>query len=87
MIQAFERRFEELLVQLGEVEQTKTAEKFIDAPLFLEWRVKARNLLLQACGAQSEHYKEFQKMERNPPLYSQRSHSFMQNLKVRLKSG
>jgi len=30
---------------------------------FLAWRVKARNLLAQACGVESEHYKEFLALE------------------------
>ena len=62
-IQALKRRFDELLVQLDDVEKTRTPEQQIDPNLFLGWRVKARNLVLQACGAESEHYKELQREE------------------------
>jgi len=65
-IQALKRRFDELLVQLDEVEKTKTATDYIDPHLSIGWRVKARNLLLQACGAQSEHYRAFQNLEQDP---------------------
>jgi len=50
--------------------------------LFLGWRVKARNLLSQACGAESEHYKDFQRLEGNPGMFAASSHSFMQRLKA-----
>ena len=44
-IQALKRRFDELLVQLDDVEKTRTPEQQIDPNLFLGWRVKARNLV------------------------------------------
>ena len=50
--------------------------------MFLGWRVKARNLLLKACGAESEHYKEFERLEANPGMFAASSHSFMQRLKA-----
>lgn len=37
--------------------------KDIDHNALLEWRVKTRNLLSKACGAESEHYKEFRENE------------------------
>lgn len=60
-IQALKRRFDELLVQLSEAEKTRTS--YGEADLFIGWRVKARNLLLQACGAKSVHYVEFRSLE------------------------
>lgn len=71
MIQALNRRFDELLVQFDEVEATKKTQRsefssgdYVDENLLLGWRVKARNLLSQACGADSEHYREFVKSEK-----------------------
>ena len=71
MIQALKRRFDDLLVQLDEVEATKRPQHnefssgdFVDENLLLGWRVKARNLLLQACGADSEHYRQFVQSEK-----------------------
>jgi hypothetical protein len=89
MTQALKRRFTELLNQLGDVDRTRelvrdsrSGSDQIDADLFLSWRVKARNLLLQACGAESEHYKEFQNLEKNPGLGAMRSYSFMSHLRA-----
>jgi hypothetical protein len=69
-IQALKRRFDELLVQLDEVDKTRelvrdprsTSDR-IDEDLFLGWRSKARNLLSQACGAQSVHDTQFRRSE------------------------
>jgi hypothetical protein len=82
-IQALKRRFDELLVQLDGVEETKIVDPHsgraqVDAGLLLGWRVKARNLLVQACGAGSEHYKEFQHVENNPGISN---HYFMLRLR------
>jgi hypothetical protein len=64
-------RFSGLVSQLGEVETTKRQERdalregiYVDDDKFLNWKVKARNLLSQACGTDSEHYKYFEKYER-----------------------
>jgi hypothetical protein len=80
-IQAFKRRFDELLSQLGEIDKTRVKPRQgsvrVDEGLLLMWRVKARNLLSQSCGAGSEHYREFQRVEEDPG-YS--SYSFMQRL-------
>jgi hypothetical protein len=66
-VQALKRRFDELLVQLDEIEKTKdrgdSAPEHVDGLMFLGWKVKARNLLSRACGADSEHYKQFQATE------------------------
>ncbi len=80
-IQALKRRFDELLVQLDDVEKTKTNHQ-IDTHLFLGWRVKARNLLLQACGAESEHYKGFQSEEKEGGSFGESSHWVMRRLKA-----
>jgi hypothetical protein len=64
-------RFSELEAQLDAVEATKKFVRsdlleghYIDNDQFLSWRVKARNLLSQACGRESEHYKDFEKYEK-----------------------
>ena len=71
-IQALKRRFDELLVQADEVERTKRFERqpgtggdyFVDNDSLLGWQVKVRNLLSRACGAESEHYKQFERTEK-----------------------
>ena len=35
----------------------------VDVDLFLEWRVKVKNLIVKVAGENSEHYKEFSKAE------------------------
>jgi hypothetical protein len=62
----FSTRFSELIGQLAVVEKTKTHKSsqyssgdYVDAGLFLNWKVKARNLIAMACGENSEHYKQF----------------------------
>jgi hypothetical protein len=65
-VQALKRRFEELVAQLDFVESTKsrrTGDDEVDSHQFLGWRIKAENLLLQACGAESVHYKQFKEKE------------------------
>ena len=60
-------RFKELEMQLAEVGNTKHTtysemlgnSDRVDESKFHEWRVKAKNLLVKSCGADSEHYKEF----------------------------
>lgn len=65
------KRFVELEEQAGRVASThKTShtEMFgrsdnVDADVFLEWRVKVKNLIVKVDGENSEHYKEFAKAE------------------------
>jgi hypothetical protein len=64
------RRFAELLSQLDSVEATKkyhqteyVAGNYVDDNLLLNWRVKSRNIISQACGIESEHYRQFIKSE------------------------
>jgi len=73
-IQALKRRFDDLLVQLDEVDRSQNSDHQVEGDLFLGWRVKARNLLLHACGADSEHYKEFQNWEKDPGFGGWLSH-------------
>lgn len=76
------QRFSELSAQMDQVEATKQykASEFlsgdrIDDEVFLNWRVKARHLLLMACGQDSEHYKEFMKGEK-PKTYQTNYENF-----------
>lgn len=63
----FSQRFEELSEQLKQLESTETKKyseyvgsyRHIDPDLILNWGVKIRNLLSNACGKDSEHYISF----------------------------
>ena len=65
-------RFEELEEQLLRIENSRykastiiqEAADFIAQELLDEWRVKARNLLVNACGKESEHYRVFIESEK-----------------------
>ncbi len=67
------KRFIELEEQAERVaatHKTSHSEMFgrsdnVDADLFLEWRVKVKNLIVKVGGENSEHYKEFSKAEEN----------------------
>ena len=71
VIKIVEKRFSELAQQLVELErtrQTKYSEfsgsyEQVDPELMLNWCVKARSLLSNACGKESEHYQSFVKAE------------------------
>nr|WP_257535325.1 HEPN domain-containing protein [Marinobacter adhaerens] len=73
-------RFSELAEQMNAVgasEHTVHSEMFgvsnyVDGESFLEWKVKAKNLIVKVCGESSEHYKEF--------LNSEKSRGFGTNL-------
>lgn len=69
-IAIFEKRFDELLSQLQDVEKTRRPNRsdfsfgdLINDEMLLNWKVKAKNLLSKACGRDSEHFTEFQKNE------------------------
>jgi hypothetical protein len=68
------KRFSDLVAQLEAVEATKKFESGgfggdrVDSEAFLNWKVKARNLLSSACGRDSEHYRSFVKAE-EPSMY------------------
>lgn len=63
------QRFGELQNQLEAIENTRHKERIeylgnslvdsVDFELLSEWKVKVKNLLINSCGANSEHYKEF----------------------------
>lgn len=64
----FARRFQELSDQLMQVEKSETrrqslmggsAYQHIEEHLILNWAVKARTLISNACGKDSEHYASF----------------------------
>jgi hypothetical protein len=64
------RRFTELVEQMAVVAATKRYERSeyfagdrIDGEQFVNWKVKAKNLLTNACGRESEHYLAFVKAE------------------------
>jgi hypothetical protein len=66
-VQALKRRFDELVLQLDDVEKTTwkdaNGSHYVDNELHVGWRVKVRNLLSQACGRESEHYRQFVQIE------------------------
>ncbi|PKG46962.1 MULTISPECIES: DUF4145 domain-containing protein [Halomonadaceae] len=65
------KRFIELEAQAEKVaatHKTSHSEMFgrsdnVDSDVFLEWRVKVKNLMVKVGGENSEHYKEFSKAE------------------------
>jgi hypothetical protein len=68
----YTKRFEELESELIKIESTKqkppnsrfkNAES-VDSELLNEWRIKTKNLIVNACGKDSEHYKEFLESEK-----------------------
>ncbi|MDD2776300.1 MAG: DUF4145 domain-containing protein [Gallionella sp.] len=75
MIKVLKRRFAELDLQLEKVERTlqlKNSEHFgqyqeVDPDMFLNWCVKARSLISNACGKESEHYVSFVDGEKPTP--------------------
>ncbi|UZE46993.1 DUF4145 domain-containing protein [Rhodopseudomonas sp. P2A-2r] len=84
--QTLNRRFAELSDQFVAVEASKKPFNngfrpggySIEVDVFLNWTVKARNLLVTACGEKSEHYKQFIKTE-EPSAY-RTNHEALQQL-------
>ncbi len=79
-------RFTELAAQFVAVEASKRHERsafmegdWVDNGLFLNWKVKARDLISKVCGKESEHYKEFEKHEK--AYVGATNYSILQNLK------
>lgn len=84
MIKLLQKRFDELLSQADEVAETKQTKfsefsgsyEQVDSDMLLGWCVKARNLLANACGKDSEHFTSFlvaeepQSYEDNPTRLS-----------------
>lgn len=75
MIHQFNKRFAELADQIEQIaatERTKHSEysgayQHIEPDLLLAWCVKARNLIVSACGKDSEHMKAFNVAEKLGP--------------------
>ena len=64
------RHFDELAHQLDVLASTKKYHQgelvpgdYIDQPLFIKWKIKARNLLSNSCGESSSHFQDFVKLE------------------------
>jgi hypothetical protein len=66
------RRFQELTKQAEKIEASKRMERDaydnslnerIDSNVLLNWKVKAKALLVSACGSDSQHFKQFEKSE------------------------
>ncbi len=64
------KRFNELAQQLESVEATKHTSDgdfgrrtHVDSDALLNWSVKAKNLLVSACGRDSQHFILFEKNE------------------------
>lgn len=67
MTKLYEKRFGELEAQIIKIESTQQ-QKYseysgnyihIDSNLLLNWRVKAKNLLISVCGENSQHFTSF----------------------------
>jgi hypothetical protein len=71
-VQALKRRFDELLDRLDEMTKKdwpvgggslSPLAYSVDSELFRGWRLNASNLLMQVCGKESLHYREFKSIE------------------------
>jgi len=82
MLSKYRARFDELEGQLIKLENTRHTSsnsflpdmEYVDDELFIEWRLKAKSLIANACGKESEHYKAFcilEKAEMIDPNYDQ----------------
>ncbi|WP_409409504.1 hypothetical protein AAE485_03340 [Acidithiobacillus ferriphilus] len=68
------QRFGELQQQLEHIESTRHKKRLehlnnlevdmVDSEALSEWKVKTKSLLINSCGVDSEHYKEFIKAEK-----------------------
>jgi hypothetical protein len=66
------KRFDELITQAADLDCSKQYQQgamtdgyVVDHNLYLAWKAKAKNLLVLACGENSEHYKAFISAERS----------------------
>ncbi|WP_284079302.1 DUF4145 domain-containing protein [Herbaspirillum aquaticum] len=65
------QRFEQLQEEIRTIDATKKMEyseysrpsETVDSDLFAQWRLKAKNLLVQTCGKDSVHFQEFERAE------------------------
>ena len=73
------KRFVELEEQLEKVGKTKFTRRspinhrdtyYVDAEALTEWRIKAGNLLVKACGPESTHYQSFKIIEKKSGVWS-----------------
>ena len=71
MIQKLSARFDQLLSEIPGIETTIRRNHgelgdydVMDDELALTWKVKVKNLLVSACGKQSQHYQEFIEAEK-----------------------
>jgi hypothetical protein len=71
MIQKLSVRFDQLTEEMNAVDATKHANNnefgtstSVDDEQLLAWKVKAKNLLVSACGIDSQHYQEFVQAEK-----------------------
>lgn len=63
----FIQRFDELTSEIAKIESTLNTQmsrqfgvrKYVDGEALLEWSLKARHLINEICGPESEHYKQF----------------------------
>ena len=76
--QLFQKRFNELAAQIGEVEATQKSSyssftgrstESLDDSKLLNWCVKVRSLLASVCGKESEHFLSFTQSE-SPKSFS-----------------
>ena len=87
MIKHLAKRFSELAVQVQSLEATARHEHShfvgeyiqVDGEMFLSWCVKTKNLIVKACGEDSQHFKAFEKAE--IPIGYSSNHSILQKLK------
>ena len=71
MIQKLSDRFDQLYQEIPAIESTIRRQHgdpmdydVMDDELALTWKVKAKNLLVSACGKESQHYQEFVEAEK-----------------------
>jgi hypothetical protein len=78
MENVLKRRFQELSTEAKMLEasrrmqyraSTGTNEEYVDSNALLNWKVKAKSLLVSACGEASQHFKEFDQVSQGS-LYS-----------------
>jgi hypothetical protein len=71
LISKLSSRFDQLHAEIPAIDATKRKEhsrdfgsyEKIDDALVLTWKVKVKNLIVLACGADSQHFKEFEQAE------------------------
>ena len=87
MNKLFGKRFLELTEQMESLEKSKVSKHgefegiylHIDSSIYLNWKVKVRNLLSKVCGEKSQHFIQF---EKNETQYYSTHYENFQNLKA-----